>query len=68
MKQLVGITHIYMDIPKGDSLYSYLPLSQTNKNVTFFFFSFLFCKIGEQEGVIGLAQGEALAPVGRARW
>jgi hypothetical protein len=40
-----------------------LSLSQTNKNVIFFFLSFLFCKIGEQEGGIGPAQGRGLATV-----
>jgi hypothetical protein len=30
----------------------------SNKNVMFFFLSFLFCKIGKQEGVTGLAQGK----------
>jgi hypothetical protein len=31
----------------------------------FFFFSFLFCKIGEQEGRTGPAQGGGLVPVGK---
>jgi hypothetical protein len=36
-----------------------LSLSQTSKNVVFFFLSFLFCKIGDQEGRTGPAHGES---------
>jgi hypothetical protein len=34
----------------------------------FFFLSFLFYKIGEQEGRTGPAQNRGLAPVGGMRW
>jgi hypothetical protein len=35
---------------------------------SFYLFSFLFCKIREQKGGTGPAQGEGLAPVGGGRW
>jgi hypothetical protein len=56
-----------MEISQGNSLY--IPSSQINKNVMFFFLSFLFCKIGEKGGRTGPAQGGGLAPVaGGRRW
>jgi hypothetical protein len=52
--QLGGITHVCCNL--------YL---KTNKNAMFFFFSFLFCKIGEQEGE---QVQPGVAPVGGGRW
>jgi hypothetical protein len=55
-----------MEISQEKSLYKLL-LSQTNKNVMFFFLYFLFCRIGEQKGRTGSAWGEGggLAPMER---
>jgi hypothetical protein len=43
------ITHMYMEVPQGNSLCSYLKQAKMS-----FFFPF-FCKIGEQEGRMGPA-------------
>jgi hypothetical protein len=56
-----------VEIPQGNSLYSYL-LSQISKNVLFFFLSFPFCKIREKEfGGISPAQGGRVDTMGRGR-
>jgi hypothetical protein len=56
-----------VEIPQGNFLYSYL-LSQISKNILFFFLSFLFCKIREQEfGGISPAQGGRVDTRGRGR-
>jgi hypothetical protein len=47
------IIHIYMEISQGNSLSSYL----YNKQAKMLFFSFVFYKIGEQEGGTRAAQG-----------
>jgi hypothetical protein len=56
-----------MEISQGNSLCSHLYL-KLEKKVMFFFSSFLFCKIREQEGRRDPAQGGGLAPVGEGWW
>jgi hypothetical protein len=63
-KPVGDIIHLYMEIPQGNSLYSYFYLKQTKMSCLSFS---LFCKI-EQEGATGPAQGEQVAPVGTGRW
>jgi hypothetical protein len=47
------IIHIYMEISQGNSQCSYLYLKQARISCfSFYLFSFFFCKIGEQEGVV----------------
>jgi hypothetical protein len=59
----IGIVHIYMEIPQGNSLCSYLYLKQSKMSCfSFYLFSFFFYKITEQEDWAGLAQGGWLAP------
>jgi hypothetical protein len=63
------ITHLYMEIPQGNSLCSYLYLKQANMSCfSFSFFFFFFCKIREQEGRTGPAWGGGVVPVGGGRW
>jgi hypothetical protein len=67
-KPVGGITRIYTDIPQENSLSISLYLKQTKMSCFSFSFFFLFCKIGEQEGVIGPAQSGWLVSVGGGRW
>jgi hypothetical protein len=50
-KSVVGITHIHMEIPQGNSLYSYLFIS-ISKNVMFFFYLSFSAK-SENRRVVG---------------
>jgi hypothetical protein len=51
------IMHIYMEIPQGSSLCSYLYLKQAKMSFFFFFFFFFFYKIEEKEGRTGPSLG-----------
>jgi hypothetical protein len=63
-KAIEVLTHIYMEIPQGNSLCSYLYLKQVKMSCfLFYLLSFLFYKIGEQEGRTSPSQGEGLRPV-----
>jgi hypothetical protein len=63
-EQIGGITHVRIEISLGNSLCSYLYLKVAKiPCFPFYLLSFLFCKIREQEGGTGSAQGEGLAPV-----
>jgi hypothetical protein len=71
MKKIKGdkpigvIIHIYMGLPQGKSLCSYLYFKQAKmSSFSFHLFSFFYYKIGEQESKTGLAQRGGLTPVG----
>jgi hypothetical protein len=60
--------HLYMEITQGNSLCSYLYLKQAKMSCfSFYLFSFIFYKIGDQEGETSPAQRGELAPVGVGR-
>jgi hypothetical protein len=54
-----------MEIPQGNSMFSYLYLNKQKCHVFLFIF-LLFCNSREQEGRIGPAKGEGFALVGGA--
>jgi hypothetical protein len=56
------IIHTCMETLQGNSL----SLSQTSKNILFFFLSFFFCKIRDQEGRTG--SGDRGDINGKERW
>jgi hypothetical protein len=57
-----------MEMPQGNSLCSYVYLKQARISCfSFYFLSFFFYKIGQQESRTGPAQGVGLALVGRSR-
>jgi hypothetical protein len=63
-KPIGVIIHVYVEIPQGNSLCSYLYLKQAKMSChSFSLFSFFFHKIGQQEGKTSPAQGGGLAPV-----
>jgi hypothetical protein len=66
----IGIrTHIYIEISQGNFWCSYLYLKQAKMPCfSFYLFSFIFYKNGEQEGKISPAQRGSLAPVGGGRY
>jgi hypothetical protein len=51
-----------MEMSQGNFLYF------KQIKMSFFFLSFLFCKVGELEGRTNPALKEGLAPVGAGRW
>jgi hypothetical protein len=71
MKKISGdkpigvIIHIYMEISQGNSLCSYLYLKQAKMSC--FLFSFLFYKIGVQDGRTSPAWGGRVGTNGRGR-
>jgi hypothetical protein len=61
------IPHVYREISQGNSLCSYFYLKQANI-IIFFFLSFFFYKIREQEVGTSLPVGGGVGTNERGRW
>jgi hypothetical protein len=67
-KAIGVMIHIYMAIPQGNALCSYLYLKLAKMSCfSFYLFSLFFYKIGKWEGGTGPAQWGRLASVGGGR-